>query len=348
MKKILASACLSAALLTATAYADTITLPLGTVMDLGEHIDVWEGQKSFFGAQMDDWMIRSDFDETIERGIHEAGLFTDSPAATKELAGIVSKAVKSGKVYQLRANTPDAFYQTMVVSIPLSDADLSRAEALGRIANEPPAPMETAAADESSVKAEGKEMPGQEPVDKESETPAVDAKDLMKEEKIPSGAENPMDGQTSSVGMNTVDTRKVYEEKQGVLALEPTDSVLGSVKKDKKKDKEEEKPLRLVDGTELEKLEPGPLYKTLFDKYDGQVYVGEHSGWQEKKSADGSPYRIGHARVGFFSHGYLMPLFVEGIIGKTGDTSVYTLFIGDQKSGEYFAPYIEKAAQGMK
>lgn len=42
------------------------------------------------------------------------------------------------------------------------------------------------------------------------------------------------------------------------------------------------------------------------------------------------------------------PLFAEGLILEDGDSTTYTLFAGDQKSGAYFVPYVEKAAREMK
>lgn len=70
--------------------------------------------------------------------------------------------------------------------------------------------------------------------------------------------------------------------------------------------------------------------------------------WKEKKSRGGKAYRLAKVKAGLYTGGCLIPFFAEGLILEDGDSTTYTLFAGDQKSGAYFAPYVEKAAREMK
>ena len=48
MKKIITAFCLFVSLLTGSAFADTLKLPGGEVLDSGDKVDVWTMEESFF------------------------------------------------------------------------------------------------------------------------------------------------------------------------------------------------------------------------------------------------------------------------------------------------------------
>ena len=79
-----------------------------------------------------------------------------------------------------------------------------------------------------------------------------------------------------------------------------------------------------------------------------QIYVTGKEGWKDKISKTGRPYRIGFVKAVIDYNGCVLPVFAGGLIYPGEKETVYTLFISDQPSGAYFAPYIKKAAEGKK
>ncbi len=79
-----------------------------------------------------------------------------------------------------------------------------------------------------------------------------------------------------------------------------------------------------------------------------KIYVTDKKGWKDKISKTGRPYRIGFAKAAIDCNGFVLPVFAGGLIYPGEKETVYTLFISDQPSGAYFAPYIKKAAEGKK
>ena len=101
-------------------------------------------------------------------------------------------------------------------------------------------------------------------------------------------------------------------------------------------------------GKMWKEAEIGEPYKQFLEKRGIRLYVSGETRWKEKKSRGGKVYRLAKAKAGLYTGGCLIPFFAEGLILEDGDSTTYTLFAGDQKSGAYFVPYVEKAAQEMK
>ncbi len=114
-----------AALLTFSASADTLTLPKGHVLDFGDTVDVLDGRQTYFGKQMKDWAEHEAVEKESKPQAAAIGVIggADSPASvylTSKLAPHVSRLAAETlgelRVYQLRANTPEAFYESLVLS----------------------------------------------------------------------------------------------------------------------------------------------------------------------------------------------------------------------------------------
>ena len=101
-------------------------------------------------------------------------------------------------------------------------------------------------------------------------------------------------------------------------------------------------------GKMWKEAEIGEPYKQFLGKKGIRLYVSGETRWKEKKSRGGKVYRLAKVKAGLYTGGCLIPFFAEGLILEDGDSTTYTLFASDQKSGAYFVPYVEKAAQEMK
>lgn len=114
-----------AALLTFSASADTLTLPKGHVLDFGDTVDILDGRQTYFGKQMKNWAEHEAVEKESEPQAAAIGIIggADGPTSvylTSKLAPHVSRlaaeALEELRVYQLRANTPEAFYESLVLS----------------------------------------------------------------------------------------------------------------------------------------------------------------------------------------------------------------------------------------
>ena len=114
-----------AALLTFSASADTLTLPKGHVLDFGDTVDVLDGRQTYFGKQMKNWAEHEAVEKESKPQAAAIGIIggADGPTSvylTSKLAPHVSRlaaeALGELRVYQLRANTPEAFYESFVLS----------------------------------------------------------------------------------------------------------------------------------------------------------------------------------------------------------------------------------------
>lgn len=261
-----------AALLTFSASADTLTLPKGHVLDFGDTVDVLDGRQTYFGKQMKGWMEHGEVEKKSKPQAAAIGIIggADGPTSvylTPKLAPDVSRlaaeALGELRVYQLRANTPEAFYESLVFSFSLDHKDQGE----GKNGLSP------------FVKLMGKEM------------------------------------------TDTAPKQETAEKKKAVM---------------------------LPAGKMWKEAEIGEPYKQFLEKQGIRLYVGGKTGWKEKKSRGGKVYRLAKVKAGLYTRGCLIPFFAEGLILEDGDSTTYTLFAGDQKSGAYFAPYVEKAAREMK
>ena len=104
------------------AEADSLTLSGGEVLDLGNTISVYDGERSFFGSQIHDWLIEGSPADSIEKVLVKENVFPENSTYAKELSALATDVLKQGKVYQVRAAANDTYYQGMVVSISLTDA----------------------------------------------------------------------------------------------------------------------------------------------------------------------------------------------------------------------------------
>lgn len=264
-----------AALLTFSASADTLTLPKGHVLDFGDTVDVLDGRQTYFGKQMKDWAEHEKVEKTSKRQA-AAGIIgsVDSPAAVylesklaPDVSRLAAEALGELRVYQLRANTPEAFYESLVLSFSVDHKNPGK-EKNGLL---------------PFVKLMGKEM-------------------------------------TGTAG-STAAKQEAADKKNAVIPF------AGKMWK------------------EAEFREP---YKQFLEKRGIRLYVSGETRWKEKKSRGGKAYRLAKVKAGLYTGGCLIPFFAEGLILEDGDSTTYTLFAGDQKSGAYFVPYVEKAAREMK
>ncbi len=245
MKKIITAFCLFMSLLTGSAFADTLKLPGGEVLDFGDKVDVWTMEESFFSRPGNSLAGK-------EKNIVKSG--TDLIPGSSSL-GAVPHITDKMKVYQLRSYTPEAFHQAVAVSASLSGKDREVMEKLL-------------------------------------------ARNHQKQEKmkIPGKEKNEV-------------LRNFLKSKEWVAA-EPLQSRLAS------------KGIK--------------------------IYITGKEGWKDKISKTGRSYRIGFAKAAIDCNGCVLPVFAGGLIYPGEKETVYTLFISDQPSGAYFAPYIKKAAEGKK
>lgn len=265
-----------AALLTFSASADTLTLPKGHVLDFGDTVDILDGRQTYFGKQMKNWAEHEAVEKESKPQAAAIGIVggADGPTSvylTSKLAPHVSRlaaeALGELRVYQLRANTPEAFYESLVISFFVDHKN----------------PEKEKNGLSPFVKLMGKEM-------------------------------------TDTAG-STAAKQEAADKKNAVIPF------AGKMWK------------------EAEIREP---YKQFLGKKGIRLYVSGETRWKEKKSRGGKAYRLAKVKAGLYTGGCLIPFFAEGLILEDGDSTTYTLFASDQKSGAYFAPYVEKAAREMK
>ena len=265
-----------AALLTFSASADILTLPKGHVLDFGDTVDILDGRQTYFGKQMKNWAEHEAVEKESKPQAAAIGIIggADGPTSvylTSKLAPHVSRlaaeALGELRVYQLRANTPEAFYESFVLSFSVDH------------------------------KNPGKEKNGLSPFVK-----------LMGKEM------------TGTAG-STAAKQAASDKKNAAIPFA---------------------------GKMWKEAEIGEPYKQFLAKKGIRLYVSGEARWKEKKSRGGKAYRLAKVKAGLYTGGCLIPFFAEGLILEDGDSTTYTLFAGDQKSGAYFVPYVEKAAREMK
>ncbi len=106
-----------------TAYADTMTLSGGETLDLGA-ISVYDGERSFFGSQIHDWLMEDSAAKTVEEALNKEKVFPEGSAASKAASEMAIDILRRGKVYQVRSVDQGTYYQGMVLSISVSDAEM--------------------------------------------------------------------------------------------------------------------------------------------------------------------------------------------------------------------------------
>ncbi len=133
MKKWIAGAAAAACLTFGgmTGYADTMVLSGGESLDMGA-INVYDGERSFFGSQIHDWLMEDSAAQTIEKALNEEKVFPKGSTYAKEASQMAIDILRRGKVYQLRSVDGGTYYQGMVVSISLSDAEMLQMALYGK------------------------------------------------------------------------------------------------------------------------------------------------------------------------------------------------------------------------
>ena len=114
MKKIITAFCLFVSLLTGSAFADTLKLPGGEVLDFGDKVDVWTMEESLFNRPGNSLAGK-------EKNIVKSG--TDLIPGSSSFVTVPQNITDKMKVYQLRSYTPEAFHQAVAVSASLSGTD---------------------------------------------------------------------------------------------------------------------------------------------------------------------------------------------------------------------------------
>ncbi len=238
LKKWLAVAAVSVSCLMGgmAAEADSLTLSGGEVLDLGNSVNVYDGQRSFFGSQIHDWLIEGQPEASIEKVLVSEKVFPENSTQAKELSALAANALKQGKLYQVRCAANDTYYQGLVVSLSVSDSDMAKLSQY----------------------------------------------------------------------------KKAAEENKNDVTAE------------------------------------NPLVDTLLAACQGKVEIAEHSHWEEKTTAGGISYRVGDARLVLNKEGFLLPIYVKGLVTKEKGQTTYTLLVCDQLSGRYLSPFFDKAIAGAK
>ncbi len=114
-----------------TAHADTMVLSGGEKLDLGA-VSVYDGERSFFGSQIHDWLMEADTPKTIEKALNEEKVFPEGSTYAKEASEMAVDILRRGKVYQVRSVDNGTYYQGTVISFSLSDQEMMQMAIYGK------------------------------------------------------------------------------------------------------------------------------------------------------------------------------------------------------------------------
>lgn len=106
------------------AQADSLTLAGGETVNLGQKVNVLDGDKTFFGAQLKDWLQRPSAEASVEKLLREKQVFGEDAPEYKELSRAAVSLLRTAKVYQVRSVADGTYYQGMMASLSLSDEEL--------------------------------------------------------------------------------------------------------------------------------------------------------------------------------------------------------------------------------
>lgn len=106
--------------------AASITTAGDQKLDLGSSISVLPGERTFFGGQFHDWLLTGNVEGTIQEILAQGNVFPENSVSNKQFASVAASILKSAKVYQVRASADDTYYQGMVLSIAVSDNDMTK------------------------------------------------------------------------------------------------------------------------------------------------------------------------------------------------------------------------------
>lgn len=154
--------------------AASITTEGDQKLDLGSSISVLPGERTFFGGQFHDWLLTGNVEGTIQEILAQGNVFPENSVSNKQFASVAASILKSAKVYQVCASANDTYYQGMVLSIAVSDNDMTKLLLALNAAQAEASPViepETAAAASADNKVtEGKAAPAAEETAAEGET----------------------------------------------------------------------------------------------------------------------------------------------------------------------------------
>lgn len=154
--------------------AASITTAGDQKLDLGRSISVLPGERTFFGGQFHDWLLTGNVEGTIQEILAQGNVFPENSVNNKQFASVAASILKSAKVYQVCASANDTYYQGMVLSIAVSDNDMTKLLLALNAAQAEASPViepETAAAASADNKVtEGKAAPAAEETAAEGET----------------------------------------------------------------------------------------------------------------------------------------------------------------------------------
>lgn len=154
--------------------AASITTAGDQKLDLGSSISVLPGERTFFGGQFHDWLLTGNVEGTIQEILAQGNVFPENSVNNKQFASVAASILKSAKVYQVCASANDTYYQGMVLSIAVSDNDMTKLLLALNAAQAEASPViepETAAAASADNKVtEGKAAPAAEGTAAEGET----------------------------------------------------------------------------------------------------------------------------------------------------------------------------------
>lgn len=154
--------------------AASITTAGDQKLDLGSSISVLPGERTFFGGQFHDWLLTGNVEGTIQEILDQGNVFPENSVSNKQFASVAASILKSAKVYQVCASANDTYYQGMVLSIAVSDNDMTKLLLALNAAQAEASPViepETAAAASADNKVtEGKAAPAAEETAAEGET----------------------------------------------------------------------------------------------------------------------------------------------------------------------------------
>lgn len=154
--------------------AASITTAGDQKLDLGSSISVLPGERTFFGGQFYDWLLTGNVEGTIQEILAQGNVFPENSVNNKQFASVAASILKSAKVYQVCASANDTYYQGMVLSIAVSDNDMTKLLLALNAAQAEASPViepETAAAASADNKVtEGKAAPAAEETAAEGET----------------------------------------------------------------------------------------------------------------------------------------------------------------------------------
>lgn len=154
--------------------AASITTAGDQKLDLGSSISVLPGERTFFGGQFHDWLLTGNVEGTIQEILAQGNVFPENSVSNKQFASVAASILKSAKFYQVCASANDTYYQGMVLSIAVSDNDMTKLLLALNAAQAEASPViepETAAAASADNKVtEGKAAPAAEETAAEGET----------------------------------------------------------------------------------------------------------------------------------------------------------------------------------